>query len=74
MNKDVRPPAMERAVPATRSTRSLNRDRLTPSEGLTPVAEGWHAEGNRVQFKSEVPLASGWCRGSLPGKPRSSSR
>ena len=60
MNKDVRPPAPERAVPITRSTRSLNRDRLTPSEGLTPVAAGWHAAGNRVQFTSESPLASGW--------------
>ena len=45
---------------ATQSNRTLNLGQLTPSAGLTPVAAGWHADQNRVQFTSEQPLAAGW--------------
>ena len=50
----------ECAVPVAPLARTLDLDHLTPSEGLTPVASGWHADGNRVQFTAAEPLAPGW--------------
>ena len=52
-------------MPATQSARTLTRDRLTPSDGLTPTAQGWTACGNRVGFTSEQPLAPGWYQFAL---------
>ena len=47
-------------MPATQLARTLTLEQLTPSDGLTSVAHGWHADGNRVQFTAEQPLAPGW--------------
>lgn len=49
-------------MPAAPPARTLTLDHLTPSEGLTPTAEGWHARGNRVGFAATRRLAPGWYR------------
>ena len=44
----------------TQLARTLTLEQLNPSVGLTAIATGWHADGNRVQFHAGELLAPGW--------------